>query len=167
MPIETTVEATEEKEWSSEIWTDSHVSEPVRTSDDLAGGSEIDIDDVVDQELVKALEYLKTEINMAQAALLKDYRPPSSPPRYTPSTLDLSEEDIWSLRLYATWVESFGTVAAFGKHRALLEAGTKKVLYSFVRSRNLARSLANLRMDKIHVCPSSHIAYTGEHSSVS
>lgn len=63
-------------------------------------------------------------------------------------------------------MHSNGTVLAYNKHREVLEGATGVSILSLYLVRKLAKSLTGFHPDKIDMCPSSCIAYTGPYKDL-
>ena len=95
--------------------------------------------------------------------LLDGYKVPSDPPHSPPTHQMLTRQEELSLEHFVAWSTSRGTVKAYISHAAVLENATGIKILSLHLVKQLAAKLTTLKPTKVHMCPSSCIAYAGEY----
>ena len=101
-------------------------------------------------------------VQRLQKQLLAGYTLPPYPPIKNPCAYALTESDELSLKHYITWVDSRGTVKAYGLHAQVLQEATNIEILSLYRVRKLAMEVLGLTSQLVDMCPKSCTAFTGE-----
>ncbi|KZP04517.1 hypothetical protein FIBSPDRAFT_711163, partial [Athelia psychrophila] len=94
--------------------------------------------------------------------LLSGYTLPEHPPSTSPEAEALDTSQELTLKHYAAWYRSNGTVNAYKLHAKVLEDATGETILSLHLARKLAVRITELSPVKVDICPNSCIAYTGE-----
>ena len=94
--------------------------------------------------------------------LLAGYTPPNHPSVNDPRGRSLIPSEILSLKHYMAWVDSHGTVKAYGLHAKVLGEASGTEILSLYSVRKLAIELTGLSTQLVDMCPKSCMAFTGE-----
>jgi hypothetical protein len=101
-------------------------------------------------------------IQLLRKQLLSNYTPPNHPSIIDPRGRPLTEVEVLSLKHYLAWVDSRGTVKAYGLHAKVLEEVGNVELLTLYKVQKLAIELTGLSSQLVDMCPKSCMAFTGE-----
>ncbi|KZP06839.1 hypothetical protein FIBSPDRAFT_741471, partial [Athelia psychrophila] len=101
------------------------------------------------------------QVEALHNTLLNGYTLPD-PPDSPPSSENLDNSQLLTLKHYTAWHRSNGTVKAYKLHAAVLQQATGETILSLYMARKLAASITELTPTNIDICSNSCIAYTGE-----
>ncbi|PPQ85305.1 hypothetical protein CVT26_001344 [Gymnopilus dilepis] len=113
-------------------------------------------------------EFLRvpTALENLRAELLGDYQCPESPPDKPPQIRALSQTEIYSLKHYAVWVKTNGTVEAYTMHSEVLACVSNTDILSLRDVKKLAGNLVDFKPRMVDICVNSCIAYTGKYKGL-
>ncbi|KZP10963.1 hypothetical protein FIBSPDRAFT_757391 [Athelia psychrophila] len=94
--------------------------------------------------------------------LLGDYTLPEHPPSSPPQAEALDSSQELTLKHYAAWYWSNGTVNTYKQHARVLQDATGTTILSLYLARKLAVRITKLSPVKVDICPNSCITYTGD-----
>ena len=101
-------------------------------------------------------------IKRLRKQLLNGYTCPNHPPLEDPRGRSLTKAEELSLKHYMAWVDSRGTVKAYGFHATVLYQATGIEILTLYAVRKLAIELTGLSSQMVDMCPKSCMAFTGE-----
>ena len=101
-------------------------------------------------------------IQKLQKQLLAGYTLPHYPPIKNSQAHALTASEELSLKHYIAWVDSHGTVKAYGLHAQVLQEAANTEILSLYRVRKLAIEVLGLTSQLVDMCPKSCMAFTGE-----
>lgn len=107
------------------------------------------------------------QLNTLREALLGDYVLPPHPPIHSPYLSEsLSASEMLTIKHYAAWYQSGGTVKAYKLHAKVLQDASHIEIQSLYLARKLAVQITGLVPNNVDICPRSCIAYTGEFAAL-
>jgi hypothetical protein len=131
------------------------ILEPVLNADNSANLDE-------DDSFTSSAADLPEVVQKLQKQLLSGYTPPNHPPIIDLIGRPLTSDEMLSLKHYLAWVDSHGTVKAYGLHAKVLEETTGAEILSLYKVRKLAMELSGLSSQLVDMCPKSCMAFTGD-----
>ena len=123
---------------------------------------ETDSADTLDDTFINEAADLPEAVQLLRKQLLSNYRPPNHPPIIDQRGRSLTEAEVLSMKHFLAWVDSHGTVKAYGHHAKLLEEVTNLEILSLYKARKLVMELTGLSSQLVDMCPQSCMAFTGE-----
>lgn len=123
---------------------------------------EPDSGDIDEEAFAASGADLPEVIKKLRKQLLSGYTPPNHPSLNTPKADSLTPAEQLSLKHYIAWVDSRGTVKAYGFHAQVLQEATGIEILSLYMVRKLAMVLTGLSSQLVDMCPKSCMAFTGE-----
>ncbi|KAF9522525.1 hypothetical protein CPB83DRAFT_776977, partial [Crepidotus variabilis] len=132
-------------------------------SDDSGNKSDPEMDPTIPED--KAFLEIPEVVQKLCQKLKGSYSVP--PPLTSPPIFrQLEPSELHSLRHYAAWIRSNGTIRAYKEHGLVLAAAAQVPILTIHKAKKLAAELTKFVPLEVDMCPRSCIAYTGDHGDL-